>query len=152
MTESRQRVVIVPCSGIGKTYGSVSREAAYEVTEDLRPDAAELVPLSLLVLGDEAARAAVADAPAITIDGCKLACATKMVKESGGEVAKDYAVLDVYRRYKQFKPQGIAELNEGGRQLATALAQEIAQVVDALTLTPVPSPSGRGENAGGQHG
>lgn len=152
MTESRQRVVIVPCSGIGKTYGSVSREAAYEVTEDLRPDAAELVPLSLLVLGDEAARAAVADASAITIDGCKLACATKMVKESGGEVAKDYAVLDVYRRYKQFKPQGIAELNEGGQQLATALAQEIAQVVDALTLTPVPSPSGRGENAGGQHG
>ncbi len=152
MTESRQRVVIVPCSGIGKTYGSVSREAAYEVTEDLRPDAAELVPLSLLVLGDESARASVADAPAITIDGCKLACATKMVKESGGEVAKDYAVLDVYRRYKQFKPQGIAELNEGGQQLATALAQEIAQVVDALTLTPVPSPSGRGENAGGQHG
>lgn len=152
MTESRQRVVIVPCSGIGKTYGSVSREAAYEVTEDLRPDAAELVPLSLLVLGDESARASVAAAPAITIDGCKLACATKMVKESGGEVAKDYAVLDVYRRYKQFKPQGIAELNEGGRQLATALAQEIAQVVDALTLTPVPSPNGRGENEGGQHG
>jgi hypothetical protein len=24
-----RRVVIVPCSGIGETYGSVSREAAY---------------------------------------------------------------------------------------------------------------------------
>jgi uncharacterized metal-binding protein len=119
--------VIVPCSGIGKTYGSVSREAAYDVTQDLRPDAAELVPLSLLVLGDEAARSAVAGSQTITIDGCKLACATKMVKESGGVVAKDYAVLDVYRRYKQFKPQGIAELNEGGQQLARALAQEIAQ-------------------------
>ncbi len=137
MTESK-RIVIVPCSGIGKTYGSVSRETAYDVTEDLRPDTAELVPLSLLVLGDEAARAAVAGSQAITIDGCKLACATKMVKESGGEVAKDYAVLDVYRRYKQFKPQGIAELNEGGQQLAAALAQEIAQVIDELN--------------GGQHG
>ena len=103
------------------------------------------MPLSLLVLGEEQARAAVADAQAITIDGCKLACATKMVKESGGTVAKDYAVLDVYRRYKQFKPQGIAELNEGGQQLANALAQEIAQVVDALT--PASSPTGRGENA-----
>jgi len=40
--------------------------------------------------------------------------------------------LDVYRRYKQFKPQGIAELNEGGQQLAGALAQEIAEVVDTL--------------------
>ena len=145
-----RKVVIVPCSGIGKTYGSVSREAAYDVTGDLRPESTELVALSLLVLGDEAARAAVMDSPVITIDGCKLACATKMVKESGGEVAKDYVVLDVYRRYKQFRPQGIAELNEGGQQLATALAQEIAQVVD--TLTPVPSPNERGENNGGQHG
>ncbi len=143
-------VVIVPCSGIGKTYGSVSREAAYDVTEDLRPADTQLVPLSLLVLGDEAARAAVAHHSAITIDGCKLACATKMVKESGGEVAKAYAVLEVYRRYKPFKPQGIAELNEGGQQLAHALAEEIAQDVDALT--PSPSPKGRGENEGGQHG
>src|SRR5512140_1538121 len=132
MTESK-RIVIVPCSGIGKTYGSVSREAAYDVTQDLRPDTTELVPLSLLVLGDEAARTSVAGAQAVTIDGCKLACATKMVKESGGEVTKDYAMLDVYRRYKQFKPQGIAELNEGGRQLANALAQEIASVVDDLS-------------------
>jgi uncharacterized metal-binding protein len=128
-----QKVVIVPCSGIGKTYGTVSREAAYQVTEDLRPDSARLVPLSLLVLGDQTAREAVAGCPAITIDGCKLACATKMVQESGGSVAQDYAVLEVYRRYKQFKPQGIAELNEGGMQLAHALAEEIVEVVDDLS-------------------
>ena len=149
MTYSK-RIVIVPCSGIGKTYGCVRREAAYDVAEDLRPASTQLVPLSLLVLGEEQARAAVADSQAITIDGCKLACATKMVKESGGTVVKDYAVLDVYRRYKQFKPQGIAELNESGQQLAHALAEEIAQEVDALT--PVPSLGRQGENDGGQHG
>ena len=88
--------------------------------------------LSKLVLGDEASRSTVADHPAITIDGCKLACATKMVQESGGVVARDFAVLDVYRRYRQFKPQGIAELNEGGLQLARALADEVASVVDHL--------------------
>jgi uncharacterized metal-binding protein len=131
------KVVIVPCSGIGKTYGSVSRQAAYCLTEDLRPEQTELVALSLLVLGDEAARQAVAGNPAITIDGCKLACATKMVKESGGTIAHDFAVLDVYRRYKQFKPQGISELNQGGLDLAQALAQEIATVIDSLdTGTP----------------
>jgi uncharacterized metal-binding protein len=128
-----RRVVIVPCSGIGKTYGSVSREAAYQVTEDLRPAQAQIVALSLLVLGDAEARAAVDGNPAVTIDGCKLACATKMVKESGGAVAQDFAVLDVYRRYRQFKPQGIAQLNEGGQKLAHALAEEIAAVVDTLT-------------------
>lgn len=133
---SQKPVVIVPCSGIGKTYGTVSREAAYEVTDDLRPGDTQLVALSRLVLGDEDARAAVAGASAITIDGCKLACATKMVKEGGGTVAKDFAVLDVYRRYKQFKPHGIAELNEGGQKLAHALAVEITAVVDDLSQEP----------------
>jgi uncharacterized metal-binding protein len=129
-TKMLRKVAIVPCSGIGKTYGSVSREAAYDVTGDLRPEETQLVSLAMLVLGDESARAALAGAPAVTIDGCKLACATKMVQESGGTVAKDFAVLDFYRCNKQFKPQGIAELNEGGQQLARALAEEIATVVD----------------------
>lgn len=136
--QTNRKVVIVPCSGIGKTYGTVSREAAYEITEVVRPGDTQLVALSLLVLGDEFARAAVAANPAVTIDGCKLACATKMVQESGGQVAQDFAVLDVYRRYRQFKPKGIAELNEGGQQLARALADEVAAVVD--------------EVEGGQHG
>src|SRR5512143_2641915 len=145
---AQPKVVIVPCSGIGKTYGSVSREAAYEVTEDVRPESTQLVALSLLVLGDEEARAAVAAHPAVTIDGCKLACATKMVRESGGTVAQDFAVLDVYRRYREFKPQGIAELNEGGQQLAHALAEEINAVVDHLTTDTAKD----GHIEGDQHG
>jgi len=127
-----QKVVIIPCSGIGKTYGVVSRQAAYDLTEDLRPGTTQIVPLSLLVLGDESTRQVVMDNPTITIDGCKLACATKMVQESGGKVTQDFAVLDVYRRNRQFKPQGIAELNEGGEQLAYAMAEEAAEVVDQL--------------------
>jgi uncharacterized metal-binding protein len=79
MTEPK-KVVIVPCSGIGKSYGTVSRMAAYQVTDDDRPENTQLVPLSLLVLGDEEARAVLAENPAITIDGCKLACATRMVQ------------------------------------------------------------------------
>ena len=131
MSESK-KVVIVPCSGIGKTYGTVSREAAYEVVEELHPEETQLVALSLLVLGDEAARNAVKQSAAVTIDGCKLACATKMVAESGGVVAEDLAVLDVYRRNRQFKPRGIAELNEGGQLLVGALAGEICEIVDDL--------------------
>ncbi len=131
MTEER-KIVIVPCSGIGKTYGTVSREAAYELTEEIRPNQTRLVPLSLLVLGDEDARGAVSDSPTITIDGCKLACATKMIEESGGEVAHEFAVLDSYRRHRNLKPRGIAELNKTGEQLVSALAGEIAEVVDNL--------------------
>ena len=132
MTKKTQKVIIVPCSGIGKTYGSVSREAAYEVTEDLRLGQTQLVPLALLVLGDEESRAVVAAYPAVTIDGCKLACAAKMVQQSGGTIAREFAVLDVYRQHKDLKPQGIAELNEGGQKLAHVLAEEVSAVVDGL--------------------
>jgi uncharacterized metal-binding protein len=130
------RVVIIPCSGIGKTYGTVSREAAYQVVEDLRPGSTQLVALSRLVLGDENARQVVAQNPAITIDGCKLACASKMVADSGGIVAKELEVLDVYRRNRDCRPRGIASLNEGGLRLAAALAQEVCAVVDDLTDGP----------------
>ena len=132
MTTPTQKIIIVPCSGIGKTYGSVSREAAYDVTEDLRPGQTQLVPQALLVLGDEESRSMIAECPAVTIDGCKLGCASKMVQQSGGKVVQEFAVLDVYRRYKDLKPQGIAELNEGGHKLARALAEEVAVVVDDL--------------------
>ena len=133
MSINTKKVVIVPCSGIGKSYGTVSRITAYQITEDDRPETTQLVPLSLLVLGDEEARAELAENPAITIDGCKLACATKMVQECGGNVAKDFAVLEVFRRYREFKPQGIGELNEGGQKLADALAKEVDVLVDELT-------------------
>jgi uncharacterized metal-binding protein len=133
MSDER-KIVIVPCSGIGKTYGTVSREAAYEVIEELRPDDTQLVALSMLVLGDAAAWAAVDGNQAIAIDGCKLACASKMVRESGGTVAQEYAVLDAYRRHRAFKPAGIAELNEGGLQLAHALAGEIAAEIGRMKL------------------
>lgn len=128
----RRKTVIVPCSGLGKTYGTVSREAAYELTQALRPDSTKVVALSLLVLGDEEARADVAEAPAITIDGCKLACATKMVAESGGRIAQEVAVLDAYRRHRDLKPTGISELNQAGKELAKVMAQELAEIVDEL--------------------
>jgi len=133
MSDKKRRVMLVPCSGLGKSLGTVSREAAYEVLEDLRPDDTGLTPLSLLVLGEEEARGALTENVAVAIDGCKLACASKMVEESGGQVARGFAVLDAYRRHRDFRPRGIAELNEGGKKLAHALAEEIAEAVDDLS-------------------
>ena len=143
MTANATQVVVIPCSGIGKTYGSVAREAAYDLCEDLRPDGTTLVALAKLVLGEEKARERVRSCPAVTIDGCKLMCASKLVTHSGGQVAHEVAVLDVYRRHKELKPEGIAELNEGGLKLARLLAEEVAGVVDEIRRT--------GTTAGGGH-
>ena len=133
MSDNARKVVVVPCSGIGKSYGTVAREAGYDLVEDLRPDTTRLVALSKLVLGDEEARAAVAAHPAITIDGCKLNCAAKMVRESGGRTAREVAVLKVFRRHKDLKPEGIAQLNAEGQRLARVLAEELVPEIDALT-------------------
>ncbi len=129
MKSEPQRVVIVPCSGIGKPFGSVSREAAYEVCESLRPDETQLVALAKLVLGDDAAQKTVAASPTITIDGCKLMCAAKMVKQAGGQVAREVTVFDAFRQHKDLKPEGIAELNEAGLRLARVIAEDIAASV-----------------------
>jgi uncharacterized metal-binding protein len=126
MNPSKEIVLVVPCSGIGKPFGTVSREAAYDLCEELRPKSTRLVALAKLVLGEPGARDLIAKYPAVTIDGCKQMCAAKMVKQSGGKVAREVAVLDVFRRHKGLKPEGIAELNEVGRKLARVLAQEVA--------------------------
>jgi uncharacterized metal-binding protein len=126
------KVAVIPCSGIGKALGSVSREAAYELCENLRPDGTQLVALSKLVLGEEQARERVQNNPAVTIDGCKQMCAAKLVRHSGGTIAHEIAVFEVFRRYKELKPEGIAELNDEGKQLARALAGEIAAEVDKI--------------------
>ena len=131
MNTDKTRVVVIPCSGIGKPFGTVSREAAYDLCEELRPESTRLVALAKLVLGDAAARELVARHPAVTIDGCQHMCASKMVVQSGGTVAHEVTVLDVFRRHKDLKPEGIAELNDAGLKLARVLAEEVAASLDA---------------------
>lgn len=142
MSEDKHKVVIVPCSGIGKSLGTVTRETAYELCENLRPRETRLVALSTLVLGDEQAGERVRTSPVVTIDGCKQMCAAKLVKHNGGTVAREVAVFEEFRHHKDLKPEGIAELNAEGMQLARVLAEEIAKQLGSLL---------RGHIEGGQH-
>lgn len=132
MTATQKRVMLVPCSGIGKAYGSVGREAMYALLEDLRPDATDTVCLSLLTLGDADAQAQVRDQPTITIDGCPSACAKVNVEAAGGKPAAEYRVYDVYRAHRELKVRSVSELGEAGRTMARILAEEIAVKVDEL--------------------
>ena len=62
-------------------------------------------------------------------------CAAKLVKQSGGTVAREVAVLDAYRQHKELKPAGIAELNEAGQRLAGVMAEEIAETVGKIVVS-----------------
>ena len=129
---TQKKVWIVPCSGIGKSYGSVARASAFIVTGDLCPGRTGIVALSRLVPDDSDVRADIRGAESITIDGCKLACAAKVVAETGGTVAHALQVLDVYRANRKLKPAGIAELDENGKRLAAILAERVAALVDSM--------------------
>jgi uncharacterized metal-binding protein len=125
-------VVVIPCSGIGKVYGALSREIAYELAERVRPDTVLLTCLPLLMIADEQATQLVTDNPVITIDGCPLGCAHKCVESRGVEVARTCQSISFYVAHKDLKPDGVAELDETGRKLAAVAADELAPIVDEL--------------------
>jgi len=129
---SEERVIIIPCSGIGKAFGSVSREAAYVVTEELRPACTETVCLSLLTLGDEDARHRVRKHPTITIDGCPTGCARVNVEQAGAAPAVAFRVFDVFRRHKELRVRSVSDIGEAGGELARILAGDVAAKVDEL--------------------
>ena len=127
---ARKRVAVIPCSGIGKSLGTVGREAAYLAGEKLGPERVFVPALAPLVLGDPESMGELEEAFVITVDGCRLACATKTLEECRVAVGRSFSVMEVHRRHRGLKPQGIAELNADGRQLAEALADEIAEQVE----------------------
>jgi uncharacterized metal-binding protein len=132
MSGKRRQIPVVPCSGIGKSLGAAAREAAFILTEDLRPDTTKIIALALLVMGDEDTRREVAGGEAIAIDGCKLECAAKSLACSGASKVRKIAAFDVVRRHRGLKPEGVCDLNEDGLRLARATADEAARIVDEV--------------------
>ncbi len=132
MSRKRKQVVILACSGIGKTYGALARETAYELVERVRPGLASLTCLPLLVINDPEARRLVTENPVMTIDGCPRDCAKKSVEALGKEVDRPIQVISFYTAHKDLKPEGIAKLNDAGRKLARVAADELAATVDEL--------------------
>ncbi len=133
MTKKKKQVVILACSGIGKTYGALARETAYQLVERVRPGVTSLTCLPLLVINDPEARCLVIENPVMTIDGCPRECARKSVEALGKDVDRPIQVISFYTAHKDLKPQGIAKLNDAGRKLAMVAADELALAVDDLT-------------------
>ena len=132
MREDRGKVLVIPCSGIGKVHGLLSRESAYLVTDELAPDETDVVCLALLVREDEETLAKVRANPCITIDGCGKACAQKNVEIAGGQVASAVQVAKILAKHRDSRPGTGSELTEEGwgisREIAEAVAQEAARV------------------------
>ncbi len=122
-----QKFLVIPCSGIGKVHGLISREAVYHVVENLPPGQANTVCLALLVTGDAETQRKVRETPCVTVDGCPKLCALKNVELSGGKIAKGIRVYDAMKRHRGATFGTATALSEEGWAVVEELAAEVVQ-------------------------
>ncbi|MCL5772357.1 MAG: putative zinc-binding protein [Actinobacteria bacterium] len=126
-----KKVIVIPCSGIGKPIGTVSREVAYEIMR-LKPDTAETVCLAALTSGDEESIKKIKDNYVITLDGCAKHCAQKNTQAYGKEPDKNYMILKFAAQNPDKKPEGIIDIGKGGRELVKTISEKIVSDIDEI--------------------
>lgn len=119
-------MLVIPCSGIGKVHGLISREATYLVTDELAPGQTDTLCLGLLVIRDAEAVEAIKSGHCITIDGCPKACAEKNVQMAGGRDVKTIQVAEAFKIPRGAKPGTATDLTEDGWAIARDLAKTVA--------------------------
>ena len=127
-------VLVIPCSGIGKVHGLISREATYLVTEELAPGRTDTLCLGLLVIKDDESVTAIKNKHCITIDGCPKACAEKNVQMAGGQVAVSIQVSEAFKKHRRAKPGTPTDLTEEGWAIARDLAKSVAEEAARLNF------------------
>lgn len=128
----KKKLVLLPCSGIGKAYGEMGRQAIYEVIEDLGAEEVTTTCLARLMIEDPDTRALVQDNMVITVDGCARDCARKNIEFTGKKADSALRVIDVFKDNRDLKPEGILNLGEPGFQLVHMLAQKLKEEVDRV--------------------
>jgi uncharacterized metal-binding protein len=126
-SDQSPEVLVVPCSGVGKVHGLISREAVYHVIDKVLPGRADTLCLALLVTGDTESARKVQEIPCITLDGCPKLCAMKNVALSGGTIAKGIRVYDVMKRHRGAAFGTATALSEAGWAVVEELAAEVAE-------------------------
>ncbi len=127
------KVLVIPCSGIGKVHGLMGREATYRALE-LLPGQAETMCLARLVTGDPETREKVRAHRSITVDGCPKLCAQKNVELAGGQVALSVRVYATMKHHRgenfgtatALSEQGLAMADEIGGSIAAAAREILA--------------------------
>ena len=127
MVDKTETVLVLPCSGVGKVHGLLSREAAYLAVDELAPERLDVVCLALLVRGDEETLAKVQAFPCVTIDGCGKACAQKNVELAGGSVVAALQVARALSKHRGAQPGSGSDLTDEGWQIAREIAEAVVQ-------------------------
>lgn len=127
-----KKVVVIPCSGIGKAFGEMGRQAVYEVMEDLRPGEVTTTCLARLMIDDPETKVLIMQNYVFTVDGCAKDCARKNVEFTGKKIDGALRVIEIFKGNRDLKPQGILDLGEEGFKLVHILAQKLNEKIASL--------------------
>jgi len=128
-----KKVYIIPCSGIGKVFGSIGREAAYIVVNELAKGKSDLECLPLIVKGKKEVIAKLKSNKVIVIDGCPAKCSYNDVSEAVGKVDGQFMSTDIVKENRDMKPEHeIIPMGENAKKLSRKLAEKVTQKIDEL--------------------
>ena len=130
---SEKKVYLIPCSGIGKVFGSIGRETTYIVVNELAKGKAELECLPLIVKGKKEVIEELKASKIIAIDGCPLKCSYNNVMEQVGKVDAQFMTTDIVKENREIKPEpSIFPIGKNAKILSQKLAEQVAKKVDEL--------------------
>lgn len=127
------KIKVIPCSGIGKVHGLLTREVALKIAGELCPNESETECLAYIVTGDPEIKERIAGKKCFTIDGCPKMCASKSVVRAGGTVAEEIKIIDFLKEYRGAKPGTATALSEEGWQIVDETADKLAAKVRDLS-------------------
>lgn len=125
-----KKVKVIPCSGIGKVYGLMAREAALKTVHELCSEKSETVCLAYIVTGDKEAKEKIEGYDCVTVDGCPKMCASKNVAIAGGIIIEDVKVLDTVKEHKGKKFGTPTQLDADGEVVISEIAAKIAAKIN----------------------
>lgn len=127
-----KKVKVIPCSGIGKVYGLMAREAVLKTVIELCPEKSETVCLAYIVTGDKEVKEKMEGSDCITVDGCPKMCASKNVTIEGGIVIEEIKVLDTVKAHKGKKFGSPTMLDADGEVVISEIAEKIAKKINEV--------------------
>ncbi len=134
MKMDQKKIIVLPCSGIGKALGTLTRWTAFELVENFRPETTRLFCLARLVVPDEEAKEILATHQFIAIDGCPKNCGTKNCERNAGTILKSYSIAQYFRKNRdlKFNRKNVIDPGKNGEEFARRCAASIAEDLDNL--------------------
>ncbi|MBI5480234.1 MAG: putative zinc-binding protein [Deltaproteobacteria bacterium] len=137
----RPKAGLVACSGEELAEGTVTRLAALEVLQKLRPADTVTICLPLFLAGGEEERAFARMHPTVTVDGCELRCAARGTERYSATPRASLVVTQLATEAGLGPITGCRRLNGAGRRAVELTAAKLATLVDEALGKPAPASS-----------